>query len=116
MERNDKRSDDIAEYAIILPVLRVIVVGTLRLIGSNAKNLFLMHQASCDFSLPQNPFSELRARNPMLAGEFSGVKTAEVIELLGSHFRESSPRPDSQQISTAEESPGPPEDAVSSRK
>jgi len=27
----------------------------------------------------------------MLTGEFSGVKTAEVIELLGSHFRESQP-------------------------
>jgi hypothetical protein len=35
--------NDIAEYAIILPMLLVIVLGTLRLIGSNAKNLFLMH-------------------------------------------------------------------------
>jgi hypothetical protein len=35
--------NDIAEYAMILPVLVVIVVGTLRRIGSNAKNLFLMH-------------------------------------------------------------------------
>ena len=32
----------------------------------------------------------------MLTGEFSGVKTAEGIELLGSHFRESSPCPDNQ--------------------
>jgi hypothetical protein len=35
--------NDIAEYAIILPMLLAIVLGTLRLIGSNAKNLFLMH-------------------------------------------------------------------------
>ena len=31
---------DIAEYAVILAVILVIVVGTLRLIGSNANNVF----------------------------------------------------------------------------
>ena len=39
----EEAGNDIAEYAVILAVLLVIVVGTLRLIGSNAKNLFLMH-------------------------------------------------------------------------
>jgi Flp pilus assembly pilin Flp len=31
---------DIAEYAVMLAVILVIVVGTLRLIGSNANNAF----------------------------------------------------------------------------
>jgi Flp pilus assembly pilin Flp len=31
---------DIAEYAVMLAVIRVIVVGTIRLIGSNANNVF----------------------------------------------------------------------------
>ena len=31
---------DIAEYAVMLAVILVLVVGTIRLIGSNAKNTF----------------------------------------------------------------------------
>lgn len=31
---------DIAEYAVMLAVILVIVVGTLRVIGSNANNVF----------------------------------------------------------------------------
>jgi Flp pilus assembly pilin Flp len=31
---------DIAEYAVMLAVILVIVVGTLRLIGGNANNVF----------------------------------------------------------------------------
>ena len=31
---------DIAEYAVMLAVILVIVVGTIRLIGSNAGNVF----------------------------------------------------------------------------
>jgi Flp pilus assembly pilin Flp len=31
---------DIAEYAVMLAVILVIVVGTIRLVGSNAKNAF----------------------------------------------------------------------------
>ncbi|MGB8062470.1 MAG: hypothetical protein WCF26_11285 [Candidatus Sulfotelmatobacter sp.] len=31
---------DIAEYAVMLAVILVIVVGTIRLIGSNASNVF----------------------------------------------------------------------------
>ena len=37
------RSDegqDIAEYAVILAVILVLVVGTIRLVGSNANNVF----------------------------------------------------------------------------
>ncbi|MBZ5572906.1 MAG: Flp family type IVb pilin [Acidobacteriia bacterium] len=36
----DERGQDIAEYAVMLAVILVIVVGTLRLIGSNANNAF----------------------------------------------------------------------------
>ena len=36
---NDE-GQDIAEYAVMLAVILVIVVGTVRLIGSNANNVF----------------------------------------------------------------------------
>jgi Flp pilus assembly pilin Flp len=32
--------EDIAEYAIMLAVILVLVVGTIRLVGSNANNAF----------------------------------------------------------------------------
>lgn len=31
---------DIAEYAVMLAVILVIVIGTIRLVGSNANNVF----------------------------------------------------------------------------
>jgi Flp pilus assembly pilin Flp len=37
---HDEEAQDIAEYAVMLAVILVIVVGTLRLIGSNANNVF----------------------------------------------------------------------------
>ena len=37
---NDERGQDIAEYAVMLAVILVIVVGKIRLIGSNANNVF----------------------------------------------------------------------------
>jgi Flp pilus assembly pilin Flp len=36
----EDRGQDIAEYAVMLAVILVIVVGTIRLIGSNANNAF----------------------------------------------------------------------------
>ena len=36
----DDRGQDIAEYAVMLAVILVIVVGTIRLVGSNANNVF----------------------------------------------------------------------------
>jgi Flp pilus assembly pilin Flp len=36
----DDSGQDIAEYAVMLAVILVIVVGTVRLIGSNANNVF----------------------------------------------------------------------------
>jgi Flp pilus assembly pilin Flp len=36
----DDEGQDIAEYAVMLAVILVIVVGTVRLIGSNANNVF----------------------------------------------------------------------------
>ena len=35
---------DIAEYAVMLAVILVIVVGTIRLIGGNANNVFFRRQ------------------------------------------------------------------------
>ena len=36
----DDEGQDIAEYAVMLAVILVIVVGTIRLVGSNANNVF----------------------------------------------------------------------------
>jgi Flp pilus assembly pilin Flp len=37
---SDEQGQDIAEYAVMLAVSLVIVVGTVRLIGGNANNVF----------------------------------------------------------------------------
>jgi Flp pilus assembly pilin Flp len=37
---SDDEGQDIAEYAVMLAVILVIVVGTIRLIGGNANNVF----------------------------------------------------------------------------
>ena len=37
---NDDQGQDIAEYAVMLAVILVIVIGTVRLIGSNANTVF----------------------------------------------------------------------------
>jgi len=36
----EERGQDIAEYAVMLAVILVLVVGTVRLIGGNANNVF----------------------------------------------------------------------------
>ena len=36
----EQEGQDIAEYAVMLAVILVIVLGTVRLIGSNANNVF----------------------------------------------------------------------------
>ncbi len=45
----DEQGQDIAEYAVMLAVILVIVVGTIRLVGSNANNVF----SSVASSIPQ---------------------------------------------------------------
>ena len=37
---SEEGGQDIAEYAVMLAVILVLVVGTIRLIGSNANNAF----------------------------------------------------------------------------
>jgi len=37
---SDEQGQDIAEYSVMLAVILVIVVGTVRLIGSNASSIF----------------------------------------------------------------------------
>ena len=37
---SDDAGQDIAEYAVMLAVILVLVVGTIRLIGTNANNAF----------------------------------------------------------------------------
>ncbi len=36
----EEDGQDVAEYAVMLAVILVIVIGTVRLIGSNANNVF----------------------------------------------------------------------------
>jgi pilus assembly protein Flp/PilA len=36
----NQEGQDIAEYGVILAVILVLVVGTVRLVGSNANNVF----------------------------------------------------------------------------
>jgi Flp pilus assembly pilin Flp len=36
----NEEGQDIAEYAVMLAVILVIVIGTIRLIGGNANNVF----------------------------------------------------------------------------
>jgi len=37
---NNEEGQDIAEYAVMLAVILVLVIGTVRLIGGNANNVF----------------------------------------------------------------------------
>lgn len=37
---NEENGQDVAEYAVMLAVILVIVIGTVRLIGSNANTVF----------------------------------------------------------------------------
>jgi Flp pilus assembly pilin Flp len=37
---SDEQGQDIAEYAVMLAVILVLVVGTVRMIGSNANGVF----------------------------------------------------------------------------
>jgi Flp pilus assembly pilin Flp len=37
---HDQEGQDVAEYAVMLAVILVIVIGTVRLIGSNANTVF----------------------------------------------------------------------------
>jgi Flp pilus assembly pilin Flp len=36
----EEQGQDIAEYAVMLAVILILVVGTVRLIGSNSNNVF----------------------------------------------------------------------------
>ena len=38
--RMEEQGQDVAEYAVMLAVILVLVVGTVRLVGSNANNAF----------------------------------------------------------------------------
>jgi Flp pilus assembly pilin Flp len=37
---SDEKGQDIAEYAVMLAMILVLVIGTVRLIGGNANNAF----------------------------------------------------------------------------
>jgi Flp pilus assembly pilin Flp len=37
---SDDSAQDIAEYAVMLAVILVLVVGTIRLVGTNSNNVF----------------------------------------------------------------------------
>jgi Flp pilus assembly pilin Flp len=37
---SNQQGQDIAEYAVMLAVILLLVIGTIRLVGSNANNVF----------------------------------------------------------------------------
>jgi len=37
---SDEKGQDIAEYAVMLAVILVLVIGTVRIVGGNANNVF----------------------------------------------------------------------------
>ena len=43
---SDERGQDIAEYAVMLAVILVIVIGTVRLIGTNSNTVFSQVQSA----------------------------------------------------------------------
>jgi len=43
---SENQGQDVAEYAVMLAVILVIVIGTVRLIGGNANNVFSQVQSS----------------------------------------------------------------------
>jgi Flp pilus assembly pilin Flp len=43
---SNQEGQDIAEYAVLLAVILVLVVGTVRLVGGNANNAFSMTASS----------------------------------------------------------------------
>jgi Flp pilus assembly pilin Flp len=43
---SDEQGQDVAEYAVMLAVILVIVIGTVRLIGGNANNVFSQVQSA----------------------------------------------------------------------
>ena len=43
---SEENGQDVAEYAVMLAVILVIVIGTVRLIGGNANNVFSQVQSS----------------------------------------------------------------------
>lgn len=45
-EQNNESGQDIAEYAVMLAVIIVIVVGVVKLIGGNANNVFSLVASS----------------------------------------------------------------------
>ena len=45
----DDHGQDIAEYAVMLAVILVLVVGTIRLVGSNANNVFSSWELAAAF-------------------------------------------------------------------
>ena len=47
----DDEGQDIAEYAVMLAVILVLVVGTIRLVGSNANNAFSSVSSSLQYHL-----------------------------------------------------------------
>jgi Flp pilus assembly pilin Flp len=43
---SEEQGQDVAEYAVMLAVILVIVIGTVRLIGGNANNVFSQVQSA----------------------------------------------------------------------
>ena len=59
---DNETGQDIAEYAVMLAVILVIVVGTIRLVGTNANNVFSSVASSVSVGIRGHEFCGLRCR------------------------------------------------------
>ncbi len=62
----DEAGQDIAEYAVMLAVILVLVVGTVRLVGNNANNAFSSH-SFCPAHITRGIFVLCRYRATQIA-------------------------------------------------
>jgi len=60
---NSQEGQDIAEYAVMLAVILVIVVGTVRLVGSNANNVFSSVASTVNYASNNHPQPERLTSN-----------------------------------------------------
>src|SRR3989442_15979186 len=66
----EENGQDIAEYAVMLAVILVLVVGTIRLVGSNANNVFSSVASSVHYNFRSPgqqvaPRPQRKGRRPM---------------------------------------------------
>src|SRR5438046_3085770 len=86
----DDRGQDIAEYAVMLAVILVLVVGTIRLVGSNANNAFSTVASTIQYAVLRDlrkqqggNMSEMRVELSCKSGNVFSIFVREAAEHKG---------------------------------